>query len=301
MKEAIMKLSDDLCYTEGIRTKISKYNKIQQSSTLLLPEVKGLLKSLSKKGDAEKYYQDYYSKIVYKANLFFPSLEKPYSTLLAKRIGDKVLSFFKCPAAGPINRPLEISTKELGSLQYLAGYVVKKILRKIKNHRDYKTSQSQAMIAALNSMTTKNFDDQKLIKTLTRGGLTAVNKQAQFIFRTVEEHFRIETNTGHFIRIETKKMTSNLLKNIDINGAYNNILIKCNYELSKETRYNLLEKIISLYLRVRAFSTARDIIDKYRVQQKAKSKEKGLRKSLKNTKGQKTKNNASEKETDTDT
>ena len=290
-----MKLSGELCYPEEIKRSISSYQNIQQSSTLLLTEVKSLLKNLSNKGDAEKYYQDYYFKIVYKADSYFPSLEKPCCTLLAKRVGDKLLAYFKRPAVGPANKPLEISSKEIGSLQYLAGYVVKKILRKIKNHRNYKSPQSQAMIAALQCMTTKNFSDQKLIKTLTRGGLTAVNKQAEFIFRTVEEHFRIETNTGHFRRIETKKMTANLIKNIDINGAYNNILVKCSFELSKETRYNLLEKLISLYLRVRAFSTARDIIDKYRVEQKAKTKDKGLRKSLKGSKNQQTKNNVDEK------
>jgi len=50
--------------------------------------------------------------------------------------------------------------------------------------------------------------------------------------------------------------------------------------LNAELKDNLLEKLISLYLRVRAFSTARDMIEKHRDLQK-KHKIKGLRKSLK--------------------
>ena len=182
----------DLCYPEGIREKISKYEQIEECSALLLSEVQNFLKSLSMKGDAEKYFQEYYTKVVYKAEAFFPGLEKPYCTLLAKRFGDKLLSYYKCPSAGPANKPLEISPKEFYALQYLGGYVVKKILRKIKNHKNYNTQQSKEMIFVLQSMTTKHFDDQKLIKVLTRGGLTALNGQAESIFKIVEESLRIE-------------------------------------------------------------------------------------------------------------
>ena len=50
--------------------------------------------------------------------------------------------------------------------------------------------------------------------------------------------------------------------------------------MNEETQENLLEKLISLYLRVRSFSTARDITSKHQEEQKA-SKSKGLRKSIK--------------------
>ena len=54
------------------------------------------------------------------------------------------------------------------------------------------TQKSKEMIFVLQSMTTKHFDDQKLIKVLTRGGLTALNGQAESIFKIVEESLRIE-------------------------------------------------------------------------------------------------------------
>jgi len=51
--------------------------------------------------------------------------------------------------------------------------------------------------------------------------------------------------------------------------------------VDEEIKENLLEKMISLYLRVRAFSTAKDIINKHRANKKKQKKQKGLRKSLK--------------------
>ena len=51
IKGTIAKLSEDSCYPEYIRAKISSYEKIFWSLCL-------------KRGDAEKYFQDYYSKIV---------------------------------------------------------------------------------------------------------------------------------------------------------------------------------------------------------------------------------------------
>ena len=56
-------------------------------------------------------------------------------------------------------------------------------------------------------------------------------------------------------------MTTKLMKNIDINQVFNKILVKCSFDLCQETRYNLLEKLIFRYLRVGAFSIARDIIN----------------------------------------
>lgn len=57
-------------------------------------------------------------------------------------------------------------------------------------------------------------------------------------------------------------MTTKLIKNIDINQVFNKILVQSSFDLCQETRYNLLEKLIFLYLRVGAFSIARDIINK---------------------------------------
>lgn len=279
--EAKQALSEDLCYPEKLRTVISNYNNIDTASSNLYSEIQKLYNDLVKNGDAEQYFKHYYANIIFCSDLLFENIGKPYSTLLAKKLGDKILAFFKNPPkCDPIVKPLEISQRELGSLQYLSGYVVRKVLKKTKNHKNYKSEESQAIIAVLQAMTTMEFKDQRLIQTKDRGGLTALNFNTQSIFRIIEEEYRIETSSDHLRKIDSQAITLNLMKNVDIISIYNNIVestgIKCNEELSE----NLLEKLIALYLRVRAFSTAKDITNKHWVAQK-KQKTKGLRKSIK--------------------
>jgi hypothetical protein len=176
------------------------------------------------KGDAEKYLKHYYTNIVFCSELFFENLGKPYSTLLAKKLGDKILAFFKKPPCGPVLRPQEISQRELGAMQYLSGYVIRKILKQTKNNKNYNSKESQTIIAILKGMSTDEFSDQQLIQTQDRGGLTAVNSQAQQIFRTVEEKYRIETSSDYLRKIDTQLLTFNLLKDIDVISTYNNII-----------------------------------------------------------------------------
>lgn len=172
-----------------------------------------------------------------------------------------------------------LDKRELDSLQYLGGYVVKKIIRKIKNSANYKSTQSQGILKILKCMTISDFQEQRPIKTISRGGLTALNSDGQSMFRVAEEHFRKET-VDYYRKIDTQTMTKNLVKDVDMPGYYNNILGRDGIKIDNETKINLLEKLISLYFRVRAFSKARDITNKHIVEKK-KTKSKGLRKDIK--------------------
>jgi len=75
-------------------------------------------------------------------------------------------------------------------------------------------------------------------------------------------------------RLDTKKITAFLLKNLDIKSLFNSFSGDLSLPLNAELKDNLLEKLISLYLRVRAFSTARDMIEKHRDLQKKNIKSK---------------------------
>ncbi len=66
---------------------------------------------------------------------FFQICNHPWVTLLFKKLGDNILNFFKkqkqlpCPEPGS---PTIIGEKEMDGLQYLAGYVVMKFMKKKK-------------------------------------------------------------------------------------------------------------------------------------------------------------------------
>ena len=130
-------------------------------------------------------------------------------------------------------------------------------------------------------MTTDDYEDQSLIQAVSRVGLKAVKSDVQCIFKIVEQTYRVETSMNLLKKIDTKNMVIALLKNPGIQSLYNAIVSGVAIFCDKEVKENLLEKMISLYLRVRAFSTAKDKIQKYRNEQKQSKSKKGLRKSLK--------------------
>ena len=60
--------------------------------------------------------------------------------------------------------PPPITDREVDALQYLAGYVVKKKLKKVKCHSNYASSENQAVICILDNAITKDDIEQKVIR-----------------------------------------------------------------------------------------------------------------------------------------
>jgi len=91
----------------------------------------------------DNFFAHYYSMVVFQSNFYFPELSHQVSTLFTKRLGDKILAYWKKRKEGPANAPEPLSSMEVDALQYLAGYVVQNILRKAKNSKSYKEPQQK--------------------------------------------------------------------------------------------------------------------------------------------------------------
>ena len=90
-----------------------------------------------------------------------------------------------------------------------------------------------------------------------RGGLWKVCKKMQDIF------VECETQTSTFTSsLVCKDLVTQSLKNITINSNFNDIILSVDIHMKKEFRINLLEHILTLYFRVRAFSFAKDVREK---------------------------------------
>lgn len=272
-------LSEDLNYPKCFRQLISTYDIDNSNLTKLCQDLEPVFNELTKKGDAENFFQSFYSIVMFNPTRYI-SLEQPHCTLLLKRLGDKLLKYFKEQDSVPILNALPMTEKEETGLQYLAGYVVKKLLSKARNSSKFKSNEIQFVICVLESMKTNDYIDQKLIHCQSRGGLTAINNTSQRIFKNVEMKFRQEISISYLRKINTISITQKLITDVDIVSLFNNVLEEANTEIDDEVSKNLLEKMIALYLRVRAFSTARDITTKGKLQSKT-VKQKGLRNTIK--------------------
>ena len=75
-------------------------------------------------------------------------------------------------------------------------------------------------------------------------------------------------------------MVSRLAKNSDVISKYNSILGSKDITVEEEIKDNTLERILSLYFRVRAFSYAKDVVQEHKRSKQGK-KAKSLQKDIK--------------------
>ena len=177
----------------------------------------------------------------------------------------------------------EITEREMGGLQYLAGYVAISLINKIKSKKHHGDSAlNEQMLLVLQACNIHDISEQKLIAYQTRDGLTDINVECQKIVIIAEQTFRAYTSAHHLIIIENEKITKSLLENIKVISHLNSF-VDCNIsnKLNEEVKLNLLEQMLKLYLRVRSFSYAKDFTNKQK--QHSSNQNKALRKGLKKT------------------
>lgn len=119
-------------------------------------------------------------------------------------------------------------------------------------------------------------ENHKLTSSLNRGGLWEITKPAQTIFIRTEKYFRFLTSNCLVTGIDIDEIKSKSTNDSEVLTAFN--CMKANSELKVDDRVakDVLQNIIHLYIRVRSFSFARDVVQKYKLQTKL-VKEKGLR------------------------
>ncbi|XP_047142613.1 uncharacterized protein LOC124816919 [Hydra vulgaris] len=226
-----------------------------------------------------------YSSLVLESDKYFNDLEKPCSTLISTALTDKILYYYKTSFSE--NKSIElkpISAKELDGLQYLAGYVLSKFLKKAKNSKHYQSEETQAIISILNHcVLEKNLSHgQRLIDVQNRGGLISLTEECQQIFILTEIKFRSETLNSMLRKVDIANMASELITKTTVQSFYNAIVENsCQFKIDKEVKTNLLESMVKLYLRVRSFSMAKDVVQRQKAMSKKTKSKGGLRSNIK--------------------
>ena len=96
-----------------------------------------------------------------------------------------------------------------------------------------------------------------------RGGLTKVTPEVSNILQITEQYFK-KKSSGNVHKLNTDDMVSYLILDPDILSNYSQL-----WENSdKEVALNLLKDILTLYLRVRSFSYAKDKIQQHKMNKK---------------------------------
>ena len=107
-----------------------------------------------------------------------------------------------------------------------------------------------------------------LIDARNRGGLWKVCPEITTIFSVAEIFFKSSTS-GIVRSINTKKIIEKLMVNSEILINYYSVYNDTPEEVEKEVALNLLEHMLTLYIRVRAFSYAKKKVEVHKIQTNA--------------------------------
>ena len=140
---------------------------------------------LVKSGNTERFYASFYSSIVSNAVMHFEGFLKDAATLLSTKVADCTLAKSKektkevcITTCTPLTK---LSPEEEAGLQYLGGYVLQKLHKKLANsNKSKETEQAMSILKAGKSEDQAVSESQRLISSLNHGGygeLRKVHKQ----------------------------------------------------------------------------------------------------------------------------
>ena len=92
--------------------------------------------------------------------------------------------------------------------------------------------------------------------------------------------FRKNTNKDNVFCLPVDTIANEVLVSPLVESLWSNIIPNCYLQISKECQSLCLENFVKLYVTVRSFSFAKDIVNKYKLSQHTQ-KNKALRKELK--------------------
>ena len=137
-------VSDNLCYKDSIRN--AAINCDFESCDKLLKNVNDLFMNLQKSNDPDTFYSSFTSLISSKTETIFTTLVHSTATLMAINLArQKHQELLKeNEQSTHTQKAVRLTKNEINTaFQYLCGYVVKNLIKKkIKNHKNYKTEQS---------------------------------------------------------------------------------------------------------------------------------------------------------------
>ena len=165
-----------------------------------------------------------------------------------------------------------MNDKEKAIISYISGYIIGKFYRKLRFGKS-KTEYQEHCLSILETCkyiegSKTDIQHLKLIDTKDRGGLWRVNANTIAIFSIAECYFR--NSTKHFVtKIDVPEMVSNLMSNAPLVAYFNNMRAQSELPVKKEVALNLLEDMLSLYLRIRSHSFAKNKQQNFKVNKDA--------------------------------
>ena len=281
MEKSVSKLSEDECYPQDVMGEFKMYNVgTLDDVNHTYAFIRDIIGTFS--GDAEKFYPQFY-KIMAETDTPFKNLSHKCSLLLGFEVANHVLAHltgasFKEDVLTFKHDPNQFSEKDKSVIAYLSGYVLRTIYCRIRFSKSscytslYHQQCLHVLLAGKLSDESTDLPEHKLVNTHNRGGLWKVTHDVISIFTVTESYFLTATKTV-CNKIDCKKITSSLMSDSVVLSYFSKLRSSSSDHVKKEVALNLLEDLLTLYIRVRTFSYVKDKQQLHKLQaNKAKSR-----------------------------
>ena len=275
---ALQTVKENEVFATHLKDEFNQYEYKQLEGTEFMV-MKSLYENYLKNGNTEKFYGNYYAQVPLKSTSFFPGLTRNAATLLATKVADSMLSY--CNQSKSVDKSqqsltkTELSEKENAGLQYIGGYVLHKLYKKYARKSSPENQQAMAILKA--GKLEKDMESQKLVSCLNWGGLWSITKPAEKTFFHTECYLQNSFSTTCLNKIDMSGVTKTAVNDTKVISNYQTMVSDAELVTNTHVEKNVFCSIVSLYIRVRSFSFAKDVLQQHKVNTK-QTKTKALRK-----------------------
>lgn len=283
LKKTLQKIIFQDMYPEDILLEVNNLqDKVSTNDKFIEKLYTDVCKKINFK-NTESFYISFYNTIVRESTGYFHQVANKCATIVTRKLGDELMKFVTTKRNPEVEEIVtkNLSEKEVSALQYLGGYVLHNLYRKCRNSSKYKDNAHQEIMSLLLAGRTDSNPNSKLVEALSRGGLWFIDGNIERIFVITEKYFCIKS-MNHHNKITVFDMVKNLMEFPQIQTIFKLVVDSSDIEISKEVSKSTLYGMLTLYIRVRSFSFAKDTVEKHKIKMNSKLKDARIRKQLKN-------------------
>ena len=285
--KSLEKLAVDDCYPQNMMlefnqllTDIKNLNDTAPAYEILKPFL------ISFNGDTEKFYPRMFK--AFQGQNLYRGLSSACSDLLSLEVITQVLAHLSGASVehGSLvftEKKREFDDKEKAIIGYLSGYVFGTFYRRIRfskhGNKDIYQQQCLSFLLAGKCSVDSEKVEQKHVSLFDRGGLWRVTKEVFNIFSCTELAFLSHVER-YQNKIDCKVIVSGLMRDSWVLVNASKIRESSPDVIKNEIALNLLSELLTLYVRVRAFSHVKDKLQKAKIE-KSKTRSRSLRTDMK--------------------
>ena len=288
VEEVKLTCQKDECFLKDFKEAVCKTcNTLDINSKILknyLDRLKPLAIAYRDSQNNNIFWQKYLS-FIKDIHILFASqsnTNKKAASYIIMKLGEKILVEWKrfikkqtaadTPAAtnNTATTDFEIAQRDKDILEYLGGYVMQHLYRKIKKSPQYGSDKNIKVCNILKAGKSKTIEHRRLVNCKSRGGLWRITTSCFNIFKVAETVFTSHARVENFSKFHLEAMIEEISMNENVISSFEVMLEDAIVEVKdNEIGEQVLQTMIKLYVRVRAFSHAKKVTESHALKQKS--------------------------------